>query len=633
MSDGFKRIGKFALKSTVISSIFTVIFLAPFGADVYNFLKDLFFNPSLRVPVINLEDEDYLQWTTISDAENYEVHITNSLSETQKFGVSNNRYSYNLLPVGSFTLQIKAIHTEDSNKVLSESIIYPLFKLPSLDVSFDYETQRIIFNPLSKPGESIQYEIANDINSAPYALTEDNFFNTTSFSPGVYTRSIRAKSNNLNTIRSNYEVITFVNGINPIILNNTLNWSSLSSSGPGITFDIINGSNLNQVFISGLTTNFIDLFDTRIPFGTNSLVVKVNKPGVTIQYPNSRMIPLTKTSDVTITYFPNNNSISWSESLGASGYRIELDNTVLANNQLASMPRTLILPSFASPKLYQVKVTPISSNPNPIFRSNQVFIVGGIIPIYNSETSTLSWDALSDMTWQLLSGNDNSVIAEPPSSFKDLSALTLTQGDHLFKVKYRSTLTIQDQIIYPFSMSISLQKLSSVNFSGYDKVNLSWTSTEVGVQYRVIISELEVNQITNNSFFPIPYTEGSKTIQVISIKSGNFIPSNPAIYPINLSKLATPTGRITTQLDGRFRITVDLVNNATNYVGTIYYYDTSLQFTNNSPVLTEPLNLNNQTNFTSKFPPNYVMIVELKAINTTSFEYMDSDMLRLERFV
>ncbi len=633
MSDGFKRIGKFAIPGGLFTTIIGVMVLSPAGNFISDLYRDLFFNTTLRVPVINLEDEDDLQWTTISDAENYEVHITNSLSETQIVEVSNNRYSYNLLPVGNFTLQIKAIPTEESNKVLSESIIYSLFKLPRLEVSFDYETQRIIFNQLSRTGESIQYEIANDINSAPYELTEDNFFNTTSFSPGVYTRSIRAKSNNLNTIRSNYEVITFVNGINPIILNNTLNWSSLSSSGPGITFDIINGSNLNQVFISGLTTNFIDLFDTRIPFGTNSLVVRVNKPGVTIQYPNSRMIPLTKTSDVTITYFPNNNSISWSESLGASGYRIELDNTVLANNQLASMPRTLILPSFASPKLYQVKVTPISSNPNPIFRSNQVFIVGGIIPIYNSETSTLSWDALSDMTWQLLSGNDNSVIAEPPSNFKDLSALTLTQGDHLFKVKYRSTLTIQDQIIYPFSMSISLQKLSSVNFSGYDKVNLSWTSTEVGLQYRVIISELEVNQITNNSFFPIPYTEGSKTIQVISIKSGNFIPSNPAIYPINLSKLATPTGRITTQLDGRFRITVELVNNATNYVGTIYYYDTSLQFTNNSPVLTEPLNLNNQTNFTSKFPPNYVMIVELKAINTTSFEYMDSDMLRLERFV
>jgi hypothetical protein len=237
------------------------------------------------------------------------------------------------------------------------------------------------------------------------------------------------------------------------------------------------------------------------------------------------------------------------------------------------------------------------------------------------------------MTWQLLSGNDNSVIAEPTANFIDLNSLTLTQGDHLFNVKYRSSLTIQDQIIYPFSTAISLQKLSSVNFSGYDKVNLGWTSTEVGVQYRVIISELEVNQVTNNSFFPIPYTEGSKTIQVISIKSGNFIPSNPAIYPINLSKLTMPTGRITTQLDGRFRITVDLVNNATNYVGTIYYYDTSLQFTNNSPVLTEPLNLNNQTNFTSKFPPNYVMIVEVKAINTTNFEYMDSDILRLEKFV
>jgi hypothetical protein len=632
MSDGFKRIGKFAIPGGLFTTIIGVMVLSPAGNFISDLYRDLFFNTTLRVPVINLEDEDELQWTIISDAENYEVHITNSLSETQIVEVSNNRYSYNLLPVGNFTLQIKAIPTEESNKVLSESIIYSLFKLPRLEVSFDYETQRIIFNQLSRTGESIQYEIANDINSAPYELTEDNFFNTTSFSPGVYTRSIRAKSNNLNTIRSNYSQISFVTGLNPTVSNQTLSWSSLSSLS-GITFDVFNSTNRNQPIVSNLGTNFIDLFDSRIPVGTNSLVLKVKSPTLSINFPYSKIVAITKTSDIEINYNAANRSVSWSESTSATGYKIDMNGITIHQNYISSLARMITLPIFTEPKLNEITITPLSSNINTITKTFNAYVLGGVIPQYTNETSELNWENITQMTYQIYIGEDPVLKMSTNVSKIVLTTLNFTPGEVILRIKYISTTLNNDKIVYAFSDPITLNKLSQVVISNYDKVNLSWTTTEVGVQYRVIISELEIDEIVNSPLFPVTYTQGSKNIQIITLKNGNFIPSNETLFSLNLTKIETPTGSITTQIDGRFRITVNVVPNATNYIGNIYYYNTLEQYNSKTPFMTDSLNLTNSSNFISKFPPNYAIVVELIAININTYEFIDSDQFRMEKIV
>jgi hypothetical protein len=638
MSSGYRNVPFFLnwrVMAKIFGTIVTIIGLlaAMIGiVGAFNPGGILYNNPALRTPVINLEDQDDLLWTSISDVENYEVHITNSLSETQIVEVSINRYSYNLLPVGNFTLQIKAIPTEESNKVFSESIPYTLFKLPSLDVSFDYETQRIIFNQLSRTGESIQYEIANDANSTPYALTGDNFFNTTALSPGIYTRSIRAKSNNLNTIRSNYSQISFVTGLNPTVSNQTLSWSSLSSFS-GVTFDVFNSTNRNQPIISNVGTNFIDLFDSRIPVGTNSLVLKVNSSNLSINYPYSKTVAITKTGDIEMNYNAVNRSISWSESTSATGYKIDINGITLHQNYSSSLGRMIVLPIFTEPKLNEITITPLNSNINTITKTFNAYVLGGVTPQYTNETSELNWENLTQMTYQIYIGEDPVFKMSTNVSKIDLTTLNFTPGEVILRIKYISTNLNNEKILHAFSDSITLNKLSQVVISNYDKVNLSWTTTEVGARYRVIVSELDIDEIVNSPLFPLAYTQGSKNIQIITLKNGNFIPSNETLFSLNLTKLETPTGSITTQLDGRFRITVNVVPNATNYIGAIYYFNTLEQYNSNTPFLTESLNLTNSSNFISKFPPNYAMVVELNAQNINTYEFIDSNQLRMEKLV
>jgi hypothetical protein len=214
-----------------------------------------------------------------------------------------------------------------------------------------------------------------------------------------------------------------------------------------------------------------------------------------------------------------------------------------------------------------------------------------------------------------------------------LTTLNFTPGEVILRIKYISTTLNNDKIVYAFSDPITLNKLSQVVISNYDKVNLSWTTTEVGVRYRVIISELEIDEIVNSPLFPVTYTQGSKNIQIITLKNGNFIPSNETLFSLNLTKIETPTGSITTQIDGRFRITVNVVPNATNYIGNIYYYNTLEQYNSKTPFMTDSLNLTNSSNFISKFPPNYAIVVELIAININTYEFIDSDQFRMEKLV
>lgn len=639
MSNGYKKISFFnwstlsTIKGKIVSFIsfiaLVITLISAFrpGGIFYN-------NPALKIPVLNLEDEDDLLWTSITGAEEYEVLITNSLSETDVIKVSNNRYSKDLLPSGNFTLKIKAIPTVESNKVSSESSPLELFKLPKLDLSFDYETQKIVFNQLSRSGENIQYEIANDVNSTPYAISRDNFFNTTNLSPGVHTRSIRAKSNNLTTIRSNYSEISFVTGLNPTISNQTLTWSSLASYS-GINFDIFNSANRNQPIISNLATNYIDLFDSRIPVGTNSLVIKVNSPTLSINYPFSKIVPITKTGAIEMNYNEVNRSISWSESTSATGYKIDINGITLHQNYSASLARMIVLPIFTEPRLNEITITPLNSNINTITKVFNAYVMGGVIPQYTNDTSELNWENLTQMTYQLYAGEDPVFITNTNVSKIVLTTLNFTPGEVILRIKYISTSTNLDnaKILYAFSESITLNKLSQVVISNYDKVNLSWTTTEVGVLYRVIVNELDIDEIVNNTIFPLAYTQGSINVQIITIKIGNFIPSNETLFSLNLTKLETPTGSISTQLDGRLRITVNVVPNATNYIGTIYYFNTLEQYNSETPFLTESLNLTNSSNFISKFPPNYAMVVELIAQNIDTYEFIDSDQFRMEKFL
>jgi hypothetical protein len=632
MSQGYSKISKFGIPASVITVLLGIFLYNPLGAFVTDLYRTIFVNPTLSTPIINFEDNEVLSWNLVKDAQYYKIFISTETSATQTIEVSSNRYSYDLLPVGNFIIKIQAIPKEESNKVLSESIVYSLFKLPSLDVSFDYETQKIIFNQLSRTGESIQYEIANDANSTPYALTGDNFFNTTTLSPGVYTRSIRAKSNNLNTIRSDYSQISFVTGLNPTVSNQTLSWSSLSSFS-GVTFDVFNSTNRNQPIISNVGTNFIDLFDSRIPVGTNSLVLKVNSSNLSINYPYSKTVAITKTGDIEMNYNAVNRSISWSESTSATGYKIDINGITLHQNYSSSLGRMIVLPIFTEPKLNEITITPLNSNINTITKTFNAYVLGGVTPQYTNETSELNWENLTQMTYQIYIGEDPVFKMSTNVSKIDLTTLNFTPGEVILRIKYISTNLNNEKILHAFSDSITLNKLSQVVISNYDKVNLSWTTTEVGARYRVIVSELDIDEIVNSPLFPLAYTQGSKNIQIITLKNGNFIPSNETLFSLNLTKLETPTGSITTQLDGRFRITVNVVPNATNYIGAIYYFNTLEQYNSNTPFLTESLNLTNSSNFISKFPPNYAMVVELIAQNINTYEFIDSNQLRLEKIV
>jgi hypothetical protein len=594
-------------------SAFTVY--VTFGQNILNF----FLSTVERATILYIND-NYLEWNHVDDVIRYDVIITNFAGSKETFPTTSTTLDVDLLPEGNLTIRVKAIADKSVNKKDSLSDLYSFYKIPAPNVSFDSINQQIVVEPFSQQNQIIDYKLFDASSLDIISESTNSFLSRSDLPSRYYTNFIRVYSNHASTIRSNASSISYVAGLNPTVEDNLLMWDPLTNlQNPAYQAYLLDNPNDP---IGPITYNpFIDLNTLQLTNTNQALSLKVIHPQITSNYTYSNPITLTKTGDFSITYNEVNDSISWTESASASGYKVIIDNVVVAEN-LPNTIRTYILPNTNVGKVYKIEVETLTSSNYALIQRKFIHVLRNISPAYSSQNNHLTWLPIEGFTYQLKL-DSGLIISNTNQSFLNLNSLIMPEGILILKVNYLSN-EFENYVHYSTN-SIELKKLERVVFESHTQDFLNWSHPEPNVIYRVRISQLGIDEYTLNNFFPMPENIGTYTVRINAIKQGSFIESNEQSLTFNRFKIARPSATISFQSDGRFKIEVNSVENATQYVGELQYFNSIDTMDSNNPFITENFILDSNNLVMIKIARGVAMRVIVKAINHVNYQYIESN--------
>lgn len=284
------------------------------------------------------------------------------------------------------------------------------------------------------------------------------------------------------------------------------------------------------------------------------------------------------------------NVFIWDAVDGAVSYDIYVNGVIVGDN-VVTLSQSL---NSLSAGIYDVAII-ANSNSAVISSSSptqQSFLINCAISYSND---LLTWSNIPGATSYDILVDEVVLINSINDSFIDLSALNLTAGEHLLKVRVNK---MGSSLFSAETQALSLSKLSTPSSLSYDGNTIRWQNSEESLNYEISVDG--VTHETSEKSYNTSLANGQHAIKIRSKKSGsNYISSN--YYEITFEvggHLQQPSVSITRHATytNIWYVNVSPVFSADYYSVTIDKYSDETTFATSEYIFSETTTMN-QTSF------------------------------------